>query len=471
MIPSERFRKVSIWVCIAAVVTVTVLLQRMRGDERAGADSSQAQVGSAQLQPVSKQAELAAKVVVAFHGLAPTLEPSKLLDQVAQLKEGPFTERLGRTLLVGFVENWQAGIDQAKTIALPEGAVDEARQLRDLAIAAMEKRAALAKAGDAEGSGAVDEITAMRPMLGFFADAVGPDAPSKVWTALAVLFAAAAWYSIVLLSGIIALVVLAVLAASNKIRPRLVQAPSPHAALVLGETFLLWITVFLSLNVLLVAVLEPWAQSLSASVHLLASIAVMICSLLIALAYPARRGIGWTELRTLIGLHRGRGVGHEILQGALCYVSSVPLLAIGFVVFVVMSKILEAFTGPSAGPSHPIVELFGDSTPFQVVLLYLLASVCAPIVEEIMFRGFFYGHLRSTVVPRVRVVSVLIAALASSAVFALIHPQGLLFVPVLGGLAVGFCLFREMRSSLIAPMVAHGINNAVTLTIGITLLS
>ncbi|MEY4821964.1 MAG: hypothetical protein RLY72_1616, partial [Planctomycetota bacterium] len=367
MISSERFRRVSIWVCIAAVVTVAVVLQRMRGDERAGADSSQAQVSSAQLNPVSKQAELAAKVVVAFHGLAPTLEPSKLLDQVAQLKEGPFTERLGRTLLVGFVENWQAGIDQAKTIALPEGAVDEARQLRDLAIAAMEKRAELAKAGDEDGRGAVDEITAMRPMLGFFADAVGPDAPSKVWTALAVLFAAAAWYSIVLLSGIIALVILAVLAASNKIRPRLVQALSPHAALVLGETFLLWITVFLSLNVLLVAVLEPWAESLSASVQLLASIAVMICSLLIALAYPARRGIGWAELRTLIGLHRGRGVGHEILQGALCYVSSVPLLAIGFVVFVVMSKILEAFTGPSAGPSHPIVELFGDSTPFQVV--------------------------------------------------------------------------------------------------------
>ena len=40
MISSERFRKVSIWVCIAAVVTVTVLLQRMRGDERGEAVST-----------------------------------------------------------------------------------------------------------------------------------------------------------------------------------------------------------------------------------------------------------------------------------------------------------------------------------------------------------------------------------------------------------------------------------------------
>jgi membrane protease YdiL (CAAX protease family) len=54
-------------------------------------------------------------------------------------------------------------------------------------------------------------------------------------------------------------------------------------------------------------------------------------------------------------------------------------------------------------------------------------------------------------------------------IFAAIHPQGLLFVPALGGLAVGFCLYREMRGSLIAPMVAHGINNAFTLALGLML--
>jgi membrane protease YdiL (CAAX protease family) len=53
----------------------------------------------------------------------------------------------------------------------------------------------------------------------------------------------------------------------------------------------------------------------------------------------------------------------------------------------------------------------------------------------------------------------------------LIHPQGVLFAPALGGLAVGFCLYREWRGSLIAPIVAHGINNAVTLTLGIALMS
>ena len=72
--------------------------------------------------------------------------------------------------------------------------------------------------------------------------------------------------------------------------------------------------------------------------------------------------------------------------------------------------------------------------------------------------------------PRIRVASALVAALVSSFIFAVVHPQGVLFVPALGGLAVGFCIFRELRGSLIAPMVAHGINNAVTLTIGLWLM-
>jgi hypothetical protein len=118
-----------------------------------------------------------------------------------------------------------------------------------------------------------------------------------------------------------------------------------------------------------------------------------------------------------------------------------------------------------------VVDLLGGAGALEIVMLFALASVAAPIVEEIAFRGLLYGHLRGVVEPRIRMVSVLVAALASSVVFAIIHPQGVLFVPALGGLAVGFCLFRELRGSLIAPMVAHGVSNAVTLTIGLTIMS
>jgi membrane protease YdiL (CAAX protease family) len=115
--------------------------------------------------------------------------------------------------------------------------------------------------------------------------------------------------------------------------------------------------------------------------------------------------------------------------------------------------------------------MIGSAGAVEVSVLLLLASVVAPIVEETMFRGFLYGHLRGTVAPRIRAASMIVAALVSSVVFAVIHPQGVLFVPALAGLAIGFCIHREIRGSLIAPMVAHGINNAVTLMLALTLLS
>ena len=46
-------------------------------------------------------------------------------------------------------------------------------------------------------------------------------------------------------------------------------------------------------------------------------------------------------------------------------------------------------------------------------------------------------------------------------IFAVIHPQGLLAVPALTAMGFGFALLREWRDSLIAPMVAHALNNGM----------
>ena len=40
-----------------------------------------------------------------------------------------------------------------------------------------------------------------------------------------------------------------------------------------------------------------------------------------------------------------------------------------------------------------------------------------------------------------------------------VHPQGIIGIPLLTMLALGFCLVREWRDSLIAPMIMHAINN------------
>ncbi len=479
MTPREQLRKSVIWVSILLITVAAVLLQRMRPEEDAAVASDEGGLVEARpksqsesmtkIAPVSMPAELVAKLTVAMHSLAPTVSAEQMLSQAKDLKEGEFADRLGYVVMVGYFDSWSQGIDRAKELALPEVAVDEARALRDDVIKAMELRDQLAAGGDVGGEGALNAVEPLRPTLGYFTDMLGPEAVSKASSAVIGLMFAVSWYGIVFIAGLVVIGVLVVRAMKGTSQPAFVPSASPNTTLVLGETFVIWILAFLSLNVLSVALIGPALEGFDGSISLLVSLATMFGSLAV-LVYPTLRGVSGSELRRVIGLHGGRGVLSEIGHGFLCYLSAVPFLAAGIVVFTILSAIAKMIDGPTPPPSHPAVELLGDAGGTRMVLLYMLASVAAPIVEEIMFRGVLYGHLRSAVLPRVRTGSMLVAALASSVVFAIIHPQGVLFVPALGGLAVAFCLFREMRGSLIAPMVAHGINNAVTLTLGMFLL-
>ena len=80
-----------------------------------------------------------------------------------------------------------------------------------------------------------------------------------------------------------------------------------------------------------------------------------------------------------------------------------------------------------------------------------------------MFRGALYRHLRECTAGSGRLASVFLSGLVVSFVFAVIHPQGWLGVPPLMGLAFAFCLARELRNSLVAPMIAHAIQNGAIL--------
>ena len=106
----------------------------------------------------------------------------------------------------------------------------------------------------------------------------------------------------------------------------------------------------------------------------------------------------------------------------------------------------------------------------MLLQVLFLAGVIAPIVEETMFRGVLYRHLRETTRSLGFVVSAFLSAITVSFMFAVIHPQGPLFVPVLMGLAFGFTLAREWRGTLIPSIIAHGLNNTLVLCLNIFLL-
>ena len=86
----------------------------------------------------------------------------------------------------------------------------------------------------------------------------------------------------------------------------------------------------------------------------------------------------------------------------------------------------------------------------------LLAVVAAPIFEEFIFRGLIFGGLR-------RSLDALPAIVASAAVFAIVHPPASM-IPVFG-LGVCAALAYDRSKMLLAPMIAHGIYNAVVLAL------
>jgi membrane protease YdiL (CAAX protease family) len=80
-----------------------------------------------------------------------------------------------------------------------------------------------------------------------------------------------------------------------------------------------------------------------------------------------------------------------------------------------------------------------------------------------MFRGALYHGVR------VR-LPFIVASLIVAFIFAVIHPQGLAAVPALMGIAIVLAALREWRGSIVAPVVAHAINNGVILILLVLLI-
>jgi membrane protease YdiL (CAAX protease family) len=201
---------------------------------------------------------------------------------------------------------------------------------------------------------------------------------------------------------------------------------------------------------------------------------------LAALAWPLARGVSWQTVRRDIGWTSGRLRAAEPLMGVVCYAMAVPLLVVGLIVTLVMMAVATQLGllgevggefDPTVAPSHPVVNLVAHGGWLQWVQILLLASVAAPIVEETMFRGVLYAHLRGATQRFGTGLSVLASALINGVVFAVIHPQGLLAVPALTAIAVGFSLTREWRGSLIPSMIAHGVHNGALMVLLILFLA
>lgn len=270
-------------------------------------------------------------------------------------------------------------------------------------------------------------------------------------------------------AGFVLLAVLFVLAITGRVRSRF-NAGRVHHGLY-AETFGIWLIAFIVLQLVGSA-----AALIDQALVLPATGAAFFASLSV-LIWPVLRGARWQDVRADIGLTLGSQPPLEPAIGVLGYAMAIPLLAVGLVLTLALIEVQAFFAppvtplAPAGGPAHPIImELAGPSI-WPKIMLLLLAAVAAPIVEETMFRGVLYRHLRDASVRLGRVGSIVFSATVSGFIFASIHPQGWVAIPALMALAYAFCLIREWRGTVLPSMVIHGISNFIVMSTVLTLLS
>ncbi len=186
-------------------------------------------------------------------------------------------------------------------------------------------------------------------------------------------------------------------------------------------------------------------------------------SLLFTVFWPRLRGVSMAELSRRIGWTKGEGVMKEVGAGMFAYFASLPifLLVILVMVGVIFWHAAGGGTGggsPVETPENPVFDAINSGNPLMLGMLFLLATLWAPFVEESLFRGGLFRHLRSR-------MGVLLAALISTIAFGVMHNYPWMLLAPVMTLGFNFALMREWRGSLIAPMFAHAMHNGTVLLI------
>ena len=132
---------------------------------------------------------------------------------------------------------------------------------------------------------------------------------------------------------------------------------------------------------------------------------------------------------------------------------AVGWIAAAMAAYFVLAMIWAAAVGE---PEQSTAEDIGaDESPVALICAGVMFVVVAPVAEEMFFRGFFYGSLRTRFAP-------VGAAIVCGVVFGVIHAStGASAIPLLIALGVIFCLVRERTGSLYPCIAMHSLNNAL----------
>ncbi|MBL4808748.1 MAG: CPBP family intramembrane metalloprotease [Phycisphaerales bacterium] len=262
------------------------------------------------------------------------------------------------------------------------------------------------------------------------------------------------------LAGLVLLIIGIINLATGKMRLRF-QAPAPG-----GSVFLETYTVFLAAFGVLSIGLFVLSVKISPA---LGALAIPLQWILIVVpAWALLRGMKSKDWSKAIGLHRGEGILKEIGCGFLVYLASIPVYMVGVaitMIVILIQSLLASGSGEELEPmSNPIFDIISDGGPLFVLLIFSLATIWAPIAEELIFRGALFRHMSAR-------MHWVLAAFLSAMLFAYMHSYGPFMVAPLIALGFMFAFMRQWRGSIIAPMTAHFIHNTALMLFMITFIN
>jgi membrane protease YdiL (CAAX protease family)/uncharacterized RDD family membrane protein YckC len=189
-----------------------------------------------------------------------------------------------------------------------------------------------------------------------------------------------------------------------------------------------------------VAIADPNVGTDDASVaantiaQLIQTAALIAIPFAIAYRTSGRRGIRDTLER--LGLRRFKP-------------SAFGWMGVAVVAYLVIATICFVIINPH---QQDIAQDFGP-VPLQIVMI----AIAAPISEELSFRGFLFGGLRSR-------LPAIAAALISGALFGALHaPGGIGVVPQLIAFGAILSLLYEKTGSIVPGLLLHMLNNTIGL--------
>ena len=155
----------------------------------------------------------------------------------------------------------------------------------------------------------------------------------------------------------------------------------------------------------------------------------------------------------------GNTFGLRLSPGALGRLVpfALAVFAVQSVVFLLL-RVLTGLAPMGADWASGATELWLLGDPRARAGLAVEAGLWAPLFEELAFRGLLFGALRTR-------MTFTGAALASSLLFAALHPYGPQGLVALTALGLVWCWSYERSGSLWPSILAHGLHNGASLVV------